>query len=59
MQQDERAGQFARKLLNIFTGSILTNLVDIGCQTGLLEAAAQGPGTSQELSQRAVFGRIT
>ncbi|MEK7807003.1 MAG: hypothetical protein AAB528_04630 [Chloroflexota bacterium] len=51
--------QFAGKLLNIFTGSVLTDFLDIGYQTGLLEAAAQGPGTGQELSQRAVFGRIT
>ena len=53
MQQGQGARQFAGKLLNIFTGSVLTDLLDIGYQTGLLEAAAQGPGTSQELSQRA------
>jgi SAM-dependent methyltransferase len=49
----ERAQQFAGKLLNIYTGSVLTKLVDIGYQTGLFEAAAKGPATSQELAERA------
>lgn len=49
----ERAQQFAGKLLNIYTGSVLTKLVDIGYQTGLFEAAAKGPATSQELADRA------
>lgn len=49
----ERAQQFAGKLLNIYTGSVLTKLVDVGYQTGLFEAAAKGPATSQELAERA------
>ncbi len=52
MQQDAQARQFAGKLLNIYTGSVLTSLIDIGYQTGLFEVAEE-PGTSQEISQRA------
>src|SRR5690349_2399896 len=32
---------------------MLTYMVDIGFKTGLWEAAAQGPATSQELAERA------
>jgi SAM-dependent methyltransferase len=41
------------RLLDIYTGSMLTNMLDIGYQTGLLEAAAEGPATSAELAERA------
>jgi SAM-dependent methyltransferase len=51
--QQEQVQQFAGQLLNIYTGGVLTELIDIGYRTGLFEAAAAGPGTSQELSQRA------
>ena len=44
---------FARKLLGIYTGGVLTKLIDIGYQTGLFEAAAKGSATSPELAQRA------
>lgn len=50
---EERAKEFAGKCLNIYTGAVLTKLFDIGYQTGLFEAAAQGPGTSEEISTRA------
>ncbi|MFQ5898933.1 MAG: class I SAM-dependent methyltransferase [Candidatus Methylomirabilia bacterium] len=56
MQQQidqQRVQQFAGKLLSIYTGSALTKLVDIGYQTGLFEAAAKGPGTSQGIAERA------
>lgn len=53
MQPNEQTQQFARQLLNIYTGSVLAQLVNIGYQTGLFEAAATGPGTSQALSERA------
>ena len=29
---------FAAKMLNIYTGAVLTKLIDIGYQTGLFEA---------------------
>jgi 2-polyprenyl-3-methyl-5-hydroxy-6-metoxy-1,4-benzoquinol methylase len=44
---------FARKLLDVFTGSALTKLISLGNRTGLFEAAAQGPATSAELADRA------
>jgi hypothetical protein len=45
--------QFGAKLLNIYTGGVLTNLIDIGYQTGLFEASKRGAATSAELSERA------
>jgi ubiquinone/menaquinone biosynthesis C-methylase UbiE len=45
--------QFGTKLLSIYTGGVLTNLIDIGYQTGLFEASKRGPATSAELSERA------
>jgi len=44
---------FAERMVNIYTGSMLTNMLDIGYRTGLLEAAARGPATSAELAARA------
>jgi ubiquinone/menaquinone biosynthesis C-methylase UbiE len=45
--------QFAQKLLGIYTGSVLTQMIDIGYRTGLFEASRQGPATSEVLSERA------
>ena len=45
--------QFAGKLLNIYTGGVLTKLIDIGYQTGLFEISKLGPATSIELAERA------
>ncbi len=53
MQPNPSAQDFARKLLGIYTGGVLTKLIDIGQQTGLFETAAQGPGTSRQLAERA------
>ncbi len=44
---------FAQKLVGIYTGAVLTKLIDVGHRTGLFEAAAQGPATSAELAKRA------
>ncbi len=49
----ERAKQFAGRMLNIYTGAVLTRLVDLGYETGLFEAAAGAPGTSREIAERA------
>ena len=49
----QRVQEFAGKLLDHFTGGMLSFMVDIGYKTGLLEAATQGPATSQQLSERA------
>ena len=45
--------EFGGKLLQIYTGGMLTNLINIGYRTGLFEAAATGPATTEELSARA------
>lgn len=45
--------EFGAKLLQIYTGAMLTNLINIGYRTGLFEAAAAGPATMEELSARA------
>lgn len=44
---------FAAHLLSIFTGGLLTYMIDIGHRTGLFTAAAAGPATSEELAARA------
>jgi 2-polyprenyl-3-methyl-5-hydroxy-6-metoxy-1,4-benzoquinol methylase len=53
MAAEDAVQDFARTLLGIYTGGVLTKLIDIGQQTGLFEVAAQGPGTSRELADRA------
>ena len=53
MQTNLSAHEFAGKLLGIFTGGVLTKLIDIGCQTGLFEASVEGAATSDELAARA------
>jgi len=45
--------QFGAKLLSIYTGGVITKLIDIGYQVGLFEASKIGPATSQQLADRA------
>src|SRR5688572_21093246 len=44
---------FGRHLFTLYTGGMLSLMIDIGHRTGLFEAAAQGPATSDELAARA------
>jgi hypothetical protein len=44
---------FAGRLMELYTGGMLTCLVDIGHRTGLFAALAEGPATSAELAARA------
>jgi SAM-dependent methyltransferase len=44
---------FAGQLMPILMGGLLSHLVDLGDRTGLFAAVAQGPGTSDEIAQRA------
>lgn len=44
---------FARQLFTLYTGGMLTLMIQIGHRTGLLDAAAQGAATSGELAVRA------
>jgi SAM-dependent methyltransferase len=50
---EERAEAFAEQLVGHYTGAFVTFMVDLGLRTGLLDAAAAGPGTSAELADRA------
>ena len=51
---DPQRGQgFAGKMLGIYSGGMLSLLVELGYRTGLFEAAARGPATGQELAERA------
>ncbi len=50
---EERTKAFAGKLLGLYTGAALSHMIHIGYETGLFEAAKEGPATSTELSARA------
>ncbi|HEX2174218.1 MAG TPA: class I SAM-dependent methyltransferase [Dehalococcoidia bacterium] len=53
-QLDRRkTADFARKVFGLYTSGLLALMVDVGHKTGLFEAAAQGPGTSEEIAARA------
>jgi SAM-dependent methyltransferase len=53
-QLDEaRVEAFAGRLFELYTGGLLTFMIDIGHRTGLFAAAAAGPATSTELAERA------
>lgn len=48
---------FAGRLVDLCTGALLTDLIDIGRRTGIFEAAAAcGPSTSAELAARSGVG---
>ena len=49
----KRVQEFARKVFGFYTSGLLTLMVEIGYRTGLFEAAARGPATSEELALRA------
>jgi 2-polyprenyl-3-methyl-5-hydroxy-6-metoxy-1,4-benzoquinol methylase len=49
----EQVEEFAGRLLSLYTGSMLTYMIDIGHRTGLFAAAARGFATSDELAGRA------
>jgi ubiquinone/menaquinone biosynthesis C-methylase UbiE len=53
MTTTDPSREFGAKLLQIYTGGMLTNLINIGYRTGLFEAATVGPATIGELSARA------
>lgn len=50
---NEATKQFGAKLVGIYTGAVLTQLIEIGYAVGLFEASRAGPATSEELAQRA------
>jgi SAM-dependent methyltransferase len=50
---DQTAQAFAGHLMELYTGGMLTYLIDLGHRTGLFGATAQGPGTSDAIATRA------
>jgi SAM-dependent methyltransferase len=51
---DERqVERFVARLYELCTGGLLALMIDLGHRTGLFEAAAEGPATSQQLADRA------
>jgi SAM-dependent methyltransferase len=50
---EARVEAFAGRLLELYTGGMLTLMVDLGHRTGLFAAAAAGPATSAGLAGRA------
>lgn len=50
---EERVRRFAAQLVGVYTGSVLTPLIDVGHRTGLFETLAAGCGTSDEIARRA------
>ena len=49
----KRVQEFARQVFGIYTGGVLTLMIELGYRNGLFEAAAQGSATSEELAARA------
>ena len=51
---DERkVEEFAGRMFETYTASLVTFMIDIGHRTGLFDVAAEGPATSAELATRA------
>jgi len=51
---DEAAVEaFAGRLFDVYAGGMLTLMVDFGWRSGLFDGLAAGPGTSEDLAQRA------
>jgi SAM-dependent methyltransferase len=49
----KRVQEFARKVFGLYTDGFLTFMINLGYRTDLFEVLAQGPGTSQEIADRA------
>lgn len=48
----EATKRFGQKLLGMYTGAVLTKLIEVGYQVGLFEGSRRGPASSQELADR-------
>ena len=53
IESEAEVAQFAERLLGLYTGALLSAMIDVGHRTGLFEAAALGEVTSEELADRA------
>jgi SAM-dependent methyltransferase len=49
----QRVKAFAARVMHSYAESVLTLMLDLSGRTGLLDALAQGPGTSDALAERA------
>ncbi|HEY0578249.1 MAG TPA: methyltransferase domain-containing protein [Pseudonocardia sp.] len=49
----ERVGEFARRVFGLYSSGLLTYMIDLGNRTGLFAAAEQGPATAATLAERA------
>jgi len=47
------AQAFARKVFSLYTGGILTLMIQLGYKTGLFDVLAKAAGTSDEIAARA------
>ncbi len=50
---ETKVTRFRERIGEIYVGAALTLMIDIGFRTGLWEAAAKGPATSEQLAERA------
>src|SRR3712207_7388065 len=50
---ETRVAAFGEKLVGAYVGGMVTLMVDLASRTGLLDALATGPGTSEEVAARA------
>lgn len=53
IESEAEVADFAGRLLGLYTGALLSAMIDVGHRTGLFEAAALGEVTSEELADRA------
>jgi SAM-dependent methyltransferase len=51
--EPQQVEEFMGRLMGIYSGSMLSYMIDIGTRTGLFTAAAAGPATSAGLAERA------
>jgi SAM-dependent methyltransferase len=49
---ETRVAAFGEKLAGAYVGGMVTLMIDLAARTGLLDALATGPGTSEELAAR-------
>ncbi len=52
-ESDIEVEEFAGRLMGVYTGALLSAMIDVGQRTGLFEAAGQGEATSSGLAERA------
>src|SRR5260370_18364144 len=46
-------GEFAGRFMGMLNQTMLVSMLDLGRRTGLIDALAEGPGTSDDIADRA------